>query len=438
MTRIIPKNLYFLLLSLWMVVNVHSQTFPVEVLKYSGSPNEYLNIVLMGDGYTSSEQEKFINDARNAAEGFLNQKPFSVYKDSINIFAVKVVSNVTGASMDPDNLIDNYFGSSYWSYGIERLLVSWNYSEIVSVLNANTPFYDEAAIVVNHSKYGGAGGQYATFSTHADAIELFLHEFGHSFADLADEYWAGEMYAAEKTNMTQNNNPNTIKWKEFLYVNGIGIYAYEESTTWYRPHQSCKMRYLGVEFCDVCQNKISRDLEFIANTDTVGIPIAYFGADKVLASVESIINFYDFSTYQPKSWEWTFEGGNPETSIERNPSVTYNNEGVFAVSLKVTNEQGENMETKSNYITVQTSVTSVDIDRSNSITIYPNPAQDILSLVSNNDLGIIRYRIINTTGISIMEGLTESKINISQLESGLYFILFEDKGIVTSNKFIKN
>ena len=260
---------------------VSGQTFPVEILEYNGAPNEMLNIIIMGDGYTATQQYKFIVDAQNAVDGFMSQEPFLSYKDSINIFAIKVISNEEGASMDPNNLIDNYFGSSYYSYGIERLLVSWNYSKIAEVLNENTPFYDEAAILVNHTKYGGSGGQYAVFSAHSTAIELFLHEFGHSFSELSDEYWAGAQYAGENTNMTQDNNPSTVRWKDFLNTNGVGIYPHEESPSWYRPHQNCKMRYLGSDFCDVCKNKINYDIESIANIDTLAVPVVYFAANNV-------------------------------------------------------------------------------------------------------------------------------------------------------------
>jgi hypothetical protein len=73
---------------------------------------------------------------------------------------------------------------------------------------------------------------------------------GHSFAGLADEYWYSGW---ETANMTQESNPLLNKWNPWLYDNDIGIYQYEDpGYNWYRPHQNCKMRYLGPPFCSVC------------------------------------------------------------------------------------------------------------------------------------------------------------------------------------------
>jgi hypothetical protein len=107
----------------------------------------------------------------------------------------------------------------------------------------------------------------ATTSTHSSVPEILLHEIGHSFANLADEYWAGDVYAGEYANMTSNSDENTITWKDFLGINDVGIYPYEESPSWYRPHQNCKMRYLGSEFCEVCKNEIEQKILTLAPND---------------------------------------------------------------------------------------------------------------------------------------------------------------------------
>jgi PKD repeat protein len=325
---------------------------PVEVIHYSSSPSQATNMVILGDGYTIEEQAKFINDAKKASSEMLNQLPWSNYKENINVFAIKVVSEVSGASLDPNNLINNYFGSSFWSYNIERLLVAWRSNKVWSVLMANTPFYDIGVIMVNDNKYGGSGGSFAVFSTNENATEIMIHELGHSFVYLADEYWAGQQYAGEKPNMTQETSPATIKWRDFLNRNGVGIYPYEESPTWQRPHQNCKMRFLGRSFCDVCSHELERKLQYLSTEPDPDIPITFFGADNLEIHVNEKINFFDFSSYSPTSWEWTFEGGMPSSSNEKNPEVSYKNEGRFSVTLKTKNDQGENILTKSGIINV--------------------------------------------------------------------------------------
>lgn len=437
MNNIFLKQFLLVCAYIFLYANTNAQQFPVEIIRYNGPPNEYLNIVIMGDGYTATQQDKFIHDANKAFDGFFAQEPFSAYKDSINVFAIKVVSNAEGASMDPENLIDNYFGSSYWSYGLERLLVSWNYYEILNVLNTNTPFYDEAAIIVNHQKYGGSGGEFAVFSTNTEAIELLLHEFGHSFADLADEYWAGSNYAAEKTNMTQDNNPETIRWKEFLYKNDVGIYPHEESPKWYRPHQNCKMRYLGADFCDVCHNKISEDIAYIANTDTLGTPVGYFIANTLEVEQESSIQFLDLSTNRPGTWEWRFEGGIPEVSTEQNPLIEYKTQGQYSVELTVTNTKGSNTIRKTEYIIVNAPVNINHPDYTHKVSIYPNPVKDILHISQEGNQIPESYQVLNSLGILVQHGSYVKQINTSALSSGMYILQIKYKNSLVSKRFVK-
>lgn len=348
------QTLKVLLLILILVLGnpLFAQIMPVEVIKQSKDPSQATNLVFLGDGYTASLQSKFVDDARLAAEALLAQEPFVRYKDAINIYAVKVISNQSGASLDPANLIDNYFGSSFWSYGIERLLVAWHYDRIHGVLMDNVPFYDIAVIIVNDDKYGGSGGSVAVFSTNTSSAEVFIHELGHSFSYLADEYWAGPQYAMEKPNMTRDHNPTTNKWRSFIGKNGVGIYPYEEDVNWHRPHQSCKMRQLGSPFCDVCGHELESKLLFLSQVPEPDIPIALFGANKTDVPMNTEVQFKDMSSYLPTSWYWVFEGGEPTTSTDRNPKVKFSSAGSYAIQLTVKNSLGENTITRHGYINV--------------------------------------------------------------------------------------
>jgi PKD repeat protein len=438
MNRIPINRCPAIALSLFLLFNIAlGQVCPVEVINYGGPPDEYLNIVIMGDGYTNTQQDKFINDVHQAVNGFLSQKPFSGLKEMINVYAISVISAETGAASSPDKPIDNYFGSSFGSYGIERLLVPRHYDRIISVLHENTPFYDQGVIIVNDARYGGSGGYLAVFSTHETAIELFLHEFGHSFADLADEYWAGEQYAAEKTNMTRDNNPATIRWRDFLYNNGVGIYPHEESPTWYRPHQTCKMRFLGVPYCDVCGNKIQNDVIAMANNGEPGMPLAFFGANKLVIDEGAAVNFYDFSVNQPETWEWTFEEGAPGSSNEQHPVVTYEETGSYSVSLKTVNSHGESLFTREKYIDVNVVLNAWLIDYSDQVNIYPNPVKDYLIIDHDRVATPSRYRIFNPLGMTVKEGSVEKNIIVAELPPGIYFIHILTKDTLVAKKFIK-
>jgi hypothetical protein len=249
----------------------YAQKFKVDTISWGGNNVNRINIVILGDGYTSGEQTKFLTDANTFKTQLFATSPYKEYKNYINLFAVEVISNQSGAThagkssdgkcgSQPIQTVDNYFGSAFDASiaggGYHRLLVSTKTSAITNVLANNTPNYHQALILVNTSYYGGAGGNFATASTHSSSGEICIHEVGHSFARLADEYWAGSVYASEKANMTANSNTSTIKWKQWVGTGGVGAYPYNGGAGWYKPvNGTCKMEYLGTSypFCAVCK-----------------------------------------------------------------------------------------------------------------------------------------------------------------------------------------
>ena len=93
-------------------------------------------------------------------------------------------------------------------------------------LAKNFPNYDQVCILANTPYYGGSGGSYATTTLNTASNEIYAHEIGHSFAALSDEYYAGDGYAGERVNMTKETNPLLVKWKNWMNINGIGIYQH--------------------------------------------------------------------------------------------------------------------------------------------------------------------------------------------------------------------
>lgn len=257
------RILFTVLLLMRLVAS--AQTFTVDTLFKNGSIADRINLVFLGDGYTAAEQTKFISDVNEIIDAMFADTPFKQYKPYFNAFAVKVISQESGAdhpqnSTDGDGAclsqpfkeVNNYFGSKFDFAGIHRLLYPVNSTAVASVLAVNFPLYDQAFIVVNSPYYGGAGGSFATCSDHEAGREVAIHEIGHSFAGLADEYWAGAVYATEKPNMTQETSALNVKWKNWMGVSGVGIYSHAVDPTWKKPHQNCKMGILNYPFCKVC------------------------------------------------------------------------------------------------------------------------------------------------------------------------------------------
>jgi len=256
---------------IFAVCNIgYAQTFPVTTISQTGNDDKRINISYLPDGFTSAELSLFITEATAFNDELFSQTPFSNYKNFFNAYAIEVPSAQSGADHPgtatdinepaiPVTNVDTYFGSTFDFGNIHRLLVATDAQAISSVLADNTPAYDQSMVIVNSTEYGGSGGPYSTSSINQSGAEIAIHEIGHSFAYLSDEYYAGDIYAGENFNMTQNTNPQQVRWNEWFGDQGIGIYRHccgSTANTWYRPHQNCKMKNLGAPFCAVCTQRI--------------------------------------------------------------------------------------------------------------------------------------------------------------------------------------
>lgn len=271
-------------LALFIAVHANAQTFEVDTLIKNGPLNKRMNMVFLGDGYTATEQTKFIADVEAMLPKIFDVQPLKEYASYFNVFAIKVISTQSGANhpkttadLDcagvPATTVNNYFGSTFDYGGIHRLLYPAQAGKIMSVLSQHLPNYTQAFIIVNTPYYGGAGGFVATSSTHSAGPEIAIHEIGHSFAGLADEYWAGEQYAMEKPNLTQQSSSSLVKWKNWIGVNDVGVIQYSESPSWYRPHRECGMRYLNYPFCNVCIETFVEKIHALLNPIVTYSPV---------------------------------------------------------------------------------------------------------------------------------------------------------------------
>lgn len=276
----------FILLLIFLVMPAlksSAQKFNLDTLQYHGQSANQINLVILGDGYTSSQLDQYAQDARSFTNYLFTRVPFQSYKSYFNVFAIQVVSAESGVkhprtapdcpSNVPFSNPDNYLGTTFDSWGIHRLVVP-NTNKVALVLAQNFPDYDQVVVLANTTHYGGSGGLYATATVNIASNDIAVHEIGHSFAALADEYWAGDVYAQEKPNMTREADPGRIKWKNWLSPNtGIGIHAYS-GKPWYRPVQAaCKMESLPLDFCAVCSEAIIERIHTLLN------PVRSFAPD---------------------------------------------------------------------------------------------------------------------------------------------------------------
>jgi hypothetical protein len=251
------------------------ENFTLDTILYHGPNSTRVNYVYICDGYLESQRDKFYEDLQVIHQQIISQSPFSDYLEYFNFYAIFVPSLEEGVShpqsaQDCDlslekKTVNNYFGSSFDAFGIHRLLVPNKQYLAYPILTKLIPDYDQVFFIANSTHYGGSGGSFATSSVNGSAGEIAIHEIGHSFAYLADEYWAGPQYATEKPNLTQEKDSARVRWHNWFDGGEIGLYPHEENPEWFRPHQSCKMRFLGAPFCSVCMENFVERIHSISN-----------------------------------------------------------------------------------------------------------------------------------------------------------------------------
>jgi hypothetical protein len=284
------KKLFTTLFAVCLSWAAFSQKFQVDTLYKSGSVDNRINVVILGDGFTAEEMPKFAKKAKDFADYFLDYQPYTRYRNYFNFFAIQTPSNESGVSNpgtapdvypeQPVGQKDTFYGATFGAF-IHRLVTITKYEVKDEVLAVNFPSADLVVVLVNTTFYGGSGGSIAVHTLHDKANGIGVHEIGHTFSHLNDEYWAGPGYGWEAPNMTANNNPATIKWKNWLNEPDIGIYKVgfsEEAQLWHKPASGkCLMEYLIQELCAVCREATTETILQYVNPvegiapDTAGI-----------------------------------------------------------------------------------------------------------------------------------------------------------------------
>ena len=259
------------------------------------------NLVILSDGYRDTELNQFHTNVDDFVARLQGTVPFDRVWDQINVFRVDVSSTDSGADNPAACGGDGaaartFFDSSFCNSGVQRLLVADSPRVLDAAFDA-VPEGHAVLLIVNSAVYGGSGGEIGVFSLAANAVEIGIHEMGHSAFGLADEYqyWADCAEAdhdrasgSEPTepNVTNEGDRNKIKWKGFIdsgtavptmsnpdcancdnrastvAAGTVGSFegAHYVHCGAFRPEYDCKMRTLGQPFCKVCQDVIANDI----------------------------------------------------------------------------------------------------------------------------------------------------------------------------------
>jgi hypothetical protein len=198
----------------------------VVPIEHNGDPATKVDLLLLGDGYTLEEQDAFFEKARELTDALFAMSPFRERRSDFNVWALAPPARQSGVSRPSTNTYrDSPLGASYDAFRSERYVLTYANNDWRRI--ASSVPYDFVEILTNSEVYGG-GGIYGLFSTAAAnsewAVYLFIHEFAHHFAGLADEYYTSsvayeppdEIIEPYEPNVTALLDPDKLKWKHLV------------------------------------------------------------------------------------------------------------------------------------------------------------------------------------------------------------------------------
>ena len=249
------------------------QITPHVTLQQAADTARCIRVAFVAEGYQQQEMDVFLNDCRIAMESLYEHEPFKQNQLKFNMVAVMPPSVESGTSEPNKGIWKNTpLGSHFDTFYSERYLTTLHLKKLHDVL-AGIP-YEHIIVLVNTDRYGG-GGIYNSYNlTYAHGKHfrpVVVHEFGHSFGGLGDEYPYGDddpMYFADtepwEPNLTTKHDfngkwENLIKDKKAGFIEGGG---YLSKGVW-RGYENCRMRTNEEpEFCLVCQQALQRLIDF--------------------------------------------------------------------------------------------------------------------------------------------------------------------------------
>lgn len=279
---------------------------PHQYIIKNGPSEKCVDIAFVAEGYTQAEMPQFYAEAQRAADALFGHEPFKSLKQKFNVVAVAAASADAGPCIPRENKwTKGTTGTHYDMFYVDRYLTTQSMHKIYDLLG-NIPF-EQIVILVNASTYGGGGiyNQVTTCTTrHNTFKQVLVHEFGHGYAGLGDEYFYDDQYVTMYPADTEPWEPNLTtlvnfesKWKDMLpkgvavptppadipnfktikpgdkkafkaineATQRVGVYeggGYQTKGV-YRPAQECRMKINEVDhFCPVCSRAITRITDF--------------------------------------------------------------------------------------------------------------------------------------------------------------------------------
>ena len=330
---------------------------PAVTIRNNGPAANRVGVTIIGDGYTQAEQSKYTADADAVVNAFFSQPPYLEYARYFNVHRVDVVSNESGADHpERGTFRDTALGSAYNCGDVERTICV-NTSLVNAILSRSVPIEarDLVLVLVNDTEYGGSGGAVLVTSMHSSAIEITLHESGHTFGRLADEYTTTPPACVNTTEPPEVNAARDISWERIKWAhwlaattplptsgtqNGLAG-AYEGArhcdTGLYRPTFNSKMRSLGRPFEQINSEQIVRRVyNFVSPIDSVSPSSTSFSP-----SAGSVVDFRVETPsldLPPLRVRWTVDGAAAGDGKSLRLNTSTMSPGTHAVRVEVSDQ----------------------------------------------------------------------------------------------------
>lgn len=257
-----------------ILIRPSAETPEVREIAIGGPVEQCIDVAVVAEGYTASEKEKFYADAARAVRSIMAAEPFRGFKDRFNFRAVALSSRESGVSIPAEGLWkETPLHSGFDTFYSSRYLTTLHLKDLHDRLG--TVPYEQIIILANTETYGG-GGIYNSYTLtaagHKDFRPVVVHEFGHSFAGLADEYFYDDQYSDYYHPDYEPWEPNITtmkdfgsKWEDMLGHGGVSVIeggGYQSKGVW-RGCEDCRMRTNSAPgFCPVCKRAIERMIRF--------------------------------------------------------------------------------------------------------------------------------------------------------------------------------
>ena len=272
----------------YFILDEKPTEFETNKILKNGNPEVKVDIVVLAEGYTVQEKEKFYADVKRTIVYLFDEEPFHTEKNKFNVTAVYTPSEESGTDIPGDHIYKNtYYNSSFYTFDLPRYLTTADMKKIYD--SAALIPYDQIYVLVNSERYGGGGFyNFVTVCTSDNELtkEVFVHEFGHGFAGLGDEYYTSTVaydnfYNLEiepwEPNLTTLKDFNS-KWESMVdantpiptpriakYNKTVGVFEGGGYMTdgIYSPYMDCRMKSNNAkEFCPVCIESIKKIIQF--------------------------------------------------------------------------------------------------------------------------------------------------------------------------------